>query len=266
MSGPATRPRALSLFALPGIPMVQPGDDLAALIADGYAQAGEAGAQGDVLVVAQKIVSKSEGRYADLAAVEPGARARDLAGRTGKDARLVELILGESRRVVRHRPNVIIVEHQTGFRHGDTPASTAPTWSRRARTGGTTSGCCCCRATPTAARGACARGCAPGSVSTCAVIVNDSVGRAWRVGTVGLALGAAGLPALLDLRGRDDLFGRPLEVTQVGLADELAAAASLLQGEADEGMPAVVVRGLSPAGPDNAGAALIRDEADDLFR
>ena len=119
MSGPATRPRALSLFALPGIPMVQPGDDLAALIADGYAQAGEAAAQGDVLVVAQKIVSKSEGRYADLAAVEPGARARDLARRTGKDPRLVELILGESRRVVRHRPNVIIVEHRIGFRHGE---------------------------------------------------------------------------------------------------------------------------------------------------
>ena len=100
----------------------------------------------------------------------------------------------------------------------------------------------------------------------CAVIVNDSVGRAWRVGTVGLALGAAGLPSLLDLRGRDDLFGRPLEVTQVGLADELAAAASLLQGEADEGMPVVVVRGLAAAGPGNDGAALIRAEADDLFR
>ena len=120
--------------------------------------------------------------------------------------------------------------------------------------------------TPTAARGACARGCSARLGVDCAVIVNDSVGRAWRVGTVGLALGAAGLPALLDLRGRDDLFGRPLEVTQVGLADELAAAASLLQGEADEGMPAVVVRGLDPAGPGNAGSTLIRDEADDLFR
>ena len=244
--------------------MVQPGDDLAALIEAGYAQAGEAPAAGDVLVVAQKIVSKSEGRYADLAAVEPGDEALALARRTEKDPRLVELILGESRRVVRHRPNVIIVEHRLGFVMANAgidssnvePAEGEETGAR-------------VLLLPRDPDGSARRlreGLRARLGVYCAVIVNDSVGRAWRVGTVGLALGAAGLPALLDLRGRDDLFGRPLEVTQVGLADELAAAASLLQGEADEGMPAVVVRGLSPAGPGNAGAALIRDEADDLFR
>ena len=260
----AARPRALSLFALPGIPMVRPGDDLAALIAEGYAQAGEALEKGDVLVVAQKIVSKSEGRYAALADVEPGARAHDLAARTGKDPRLVELILGESRRVVRHRPNVIIVEHRLGFVMANAGIDSS---NVEPEAGGETGArVLLLPVDPDGSARRLRAGLRERLGSDCAVIVNDSVGRAWRIGTVGLALGAAGLPSLLDLRGRDDLFGRPLEVTQVGLADELAAAASLLQGEADEGMPVVVVRGLSPAGPGSAGAALIRDEADDLFR
>ena len=261
MTDSVARPRALSLFALPDIPMVQPGDDLAALIAEGYAQAGEAATSGDVLVVAQKIVSKSEGRYADLATVTPGDEARDLARRTDKDPRLVELILSESRRVVRHRPNVIIVEHRLGFvmaNAGIDSSNVEPSEGDER-----------VLLLPRDPDGSARRlreGLRERLGVDCAVIVNDSVGRAWRIGTVGLALGAAGLPSLLDLRGRDDLFGRPLEVTQVALADELAAAASLLQGEADEGMPVVAVRGLSPAGPGNAGSALIRDEADDLFR
>ena len=261
MSGQAGRPRALSLFVLPGMPMVRPGDDLAALIEDGYAQAGESAAAGDVLVVAQKIVSKSEGRYADLATVEPGARARDLAARAGKDPRLVELILGESRRVVRHRPGVIIVEHRLGF-----VMANAGIDSSNVEPAGADERVLLLPRDPDGSAARIRQGIQARLGADCAVIVNDSVGRAWRVGTVGLALGAAGLPSLLDLRGRDDLYGRPLEVTQVALADELAAAASLLQGEADEGMPVVVVRGLSPAGPGNAGAALIRSEADDLFR
>ena len=261
MSERAPRPRALSLFALPGIPMVQPGDDLAALIADGFACAGEAAAVGDVLVVAQKIVSKSEGRYADLATVEPGARARSLAALTDKDPRLVELILSETRRVVRHRPNVIIVEHRLGF-----VMANAGIDSSNVEPAGADERVLLLPVDPDGSARRLREGLSARLGVACAVIVNDSVGRAWRIGTVGLALGAAGLPSLLDLRGRDDLFGRPLEVTQVALADELAAAASLLQGEADEGMPVVVVRGLATAGPGNAGAALIRDEADDLFR
>ncbi len=261
MTGKAHRPRALSLFALPGIPMVRPGDDLTALIADGFARAGEAAAAGDVLVVAQKIVSKSEGRYAVLAAVEPGERARALARHTGKDPRLVELILGESRRVVRHRPNVIIVEHRLGF-----VMANAGIDSSNVEPEGGEERVLLLPRDPDGSARRLREDLRERLGADCAVIVNDSVGRAWRVGTVGLALGAAGLPSLLDLRGRDDLFGRPLEVTLVGLADELAAAASLLQGEADEGMPVVVVRGLSPAGPGSDGTALIRDEADDLFR
>lgn len=261
MSERAVRPRALSLFALPGIPMVRPRDDLAALIAAGFARAGEAAAPGDVLVVAQKIVSKSEGRYADLATVEPGDRALELAALTGKDPRLVELILSESRRVVRHRPNVIIVEHRLGF-----VMANAGIDSSNVEPSDADERVLLLPVDPDGSARRLREALRAQLGVACAVIVNDSVGRAWRIGTVGLALGAAGLPSLLDLRGRDDLFGRPLEVTQVALADELAAAASLLQGEADEGMPVVVVRGLSPAGSGNAGAALIRDEADDLFR
>ena len=255
------RPRSLSLFALPGIPMVQPGDDLAALIADGFARTGEAASAGDVLVVAQKIVSKSEGRYANLATVEPSPQARELAAMTDKDPRMVELILSESRRVVRHRPGVIIVEHRLGF-----VMANAGIDNSNVEPAGTDERVLLLPRDPDGSARRLREGLRQRLGVDCAVIVNDSVGRAWRIGTVGLALGAAGLPSLLDLRGREDLFGRPLEVTQVGLADELAAAASLLQGEADEGMPVVVVRGLSPAGPGNDGAALIRDEADDLFR
>ena len=265
MSERAARPRALSLFALPGIPMVKAGGDLAAMIEDGFAQAGEAAAAGDVLVVAQKVVSKSEGRSVALATVEPGAKARALAGRTGKDPRLVELILGESRRVVRHRPNVIIVEHRLGFvmaNAGIDSSNVEPAGPD----GRDDERVLLLPRDPDGSAQRIREGLRARLGTDCAVIVNDSVGRAWRIGTVGLALGAAGLPSLLDLRGQSDLFGRPLEVTQVALADQLAAAASLLQGEADEGMPVVVVRGLSPAGPGNAGAALIRDEADDLFR
>ena len=261
MTGATARPRALSLFALPGIPMVRPGDDLSALIGDGFARAGEAAAVGDVLVVAQKIVSKSEGRYADLTAIEPGPRARALAESTNKDPRLVELILRESRNVVRHRPGVIIVEHRLGF-----VMANAGIDSSNVEPAGADERVLLLPRDPDGSARRIGQAVSARAGADCAVIVNDSVGRAWRVGTVGLALGAAGLPSLLDLRGRSDLFGRPLAVTQVALADELAAAASLLQGEADEGMPVVVVRGLAAAGRGASGAALIRDEADDLFR
>ena len=207
------RPRALSLFALPGIPMVQPGDDLAALIAEGFARAGEAAAAGDVLVVAQKIVSKSEGRYANLATVEPGEEARELAALTDKDPRMVELILSESRRVVRHRPGVIIVEHRLGF-----VMANAGIDNSNVEPAGADERVLLLPRDPDGSARRLREGLRARLGVDCAVIVNDSVGRAWRVGTVGLALGAAGLPSLLDLRGRDDLFGRPLEVTQVALA------------------------------------------------
>ncbi len=261
MSVTIPRPRRLGLLAVPNIPMVRPGDDLARLIAHAAAEADMALTEGDVIVIAQKIVSKAEGRYAALSSVAPGPEAVALARETDKDPRMVELILGESRSVVRHRPGVIIVEHRLGFvmANAGIDSSNVEPDDSGARV----------LLLPEDPDGSAARlrdALRTITGVTCAVIINDSVGRAWRIGTVGLALGAAGLPALLDLRGQSDLYGRPLEVTQVGLADELAAAASLLQGEADEGMPVVIVRGLHAAGDRADGSALIRAKADDLFR
>lgn len=254
---PTTR---LSLIALAGLKLVRPGDRLDALIADAL-QANAIGlADGDVLVVAQKIVSKAEGRQVALADVVPSVRAQALAAETGKDARLVELILAESVRVVRSRPQLIIVEHRRGYvmanagidhsnveQHGDGQVLLLPEDAD---------------ASAEALRSALAArfGC------RLAVIVSDSFGRAWRRGTVGVALGAAGLPSLLDLRGRPDLFGTALEVTQTGFADEIAAAAGLLMGQADEALPVVIVRGLSWTAPATPAASLLRPPAEDLFR
>jgi coenzyme F420-0:L-glutamate ligase/coenzyme F420-1:gamma-L-glutamate ligase len=255
-------PRRLEITALPGIPLVRPGDDLATLIVAGLGRAETALKAGDALVVAQKIVSKAEGRYAALGSVEPTREAQDLAAKTDKDPRLVELILRESARVVRHRPGLLIVQHRHGYvlANAGIDASNVepdPVAGERVlllpedpdKS---------CRALRRRLRDV--TGVAP------TVIINDSLGRAWRHGTVGTALGAAGLAALLDLRGETDLFGRTLRVSQVGLADELASAASLVQGEAAEGTPVALIRGMAPEGIDQQAADLIRSEDEDLFR
>ena len=252
---------ALRLQALPGLPMLRPGDDLAALIGDALDRAGIAPEAGDVLVVAQKIVSKAEGRIVLLADVEPTARAVELAARIGKDARLVQVILDESVRVVRSRPNLLIMEHRLGFvmaNAGVDQSNVAPAdgMARALLLPVDPDASAARLRDDLAARFGVAQG----------VIVNDSFGRAWRRGTAGVAIGVAGLPALRDLRGAPDLFGRTLEVSIVGYADEIAAAASLLQGQADEGQPVVLVRGLrwrEDAGP---AAELVRPAAEDLFR
>ena len=254
-------PRSLSLFALPGVPLVQPGDDLATLILEGVARADDSLHDGDIIVIAQKVVSKSEGRIVELESVTPSDRAVELARETDKDARLVELILSESDHVVRHRRGVLIVAHRLGYvlaNAGIDRSNVGPDDSRE-----------CVLLLPRDPDASCAqirdklRDLCGVNV---AIVVNDSLGRAWRNGTTGVALGAAGLPALLDLRGQEDLFGRPLEATQLGLADEIASAASLLQGQADEGTPIVVVRGMDfTEAPLDAGT-LIRSSEDDLFQ
>jgi coenzyme F420-0:L-glutamate ligase/coenzyme F420-1:gamma-L-glutamate ligase len=253
--------QALTIAAVAGIPRVRPGDDLAALLIAAIERSGLAPRAGDILVVAQKVVSKAEGRYLDLAAVEPSRRARELAAVTGKDARLVEAILSQSAEVLRAAPGVIVAVTHHGFvmanagvdqsnlEPGDDgrrvlllpeePDRSALRIKERldARFG-----------------------------ADMGVIVSDSTGRAWRLGTVGLAIGAAGLPALLDRRGDMDLAGRPLEVTEVGFADAVAAAAVLAMGEAAEGRPAALVRGLKRSGPPRPAAALVRPKEQDLFR
>ena len=268
MSSQATSPPAavsqavdsLRLQALQALPWVRAGDDLAALLIAALRRARLSPGVGDVLVVAQKVVSKAEGRSVPLASVSPSPRALALAAQTGKDARLVELVLRESRAVLRAAPDRLIVEHRLGIVHANAgidqsnlepdaePAALllplAPDASAAALR----------------ERLAAAFGAAP------AVIISDSAGRAFRRGVVSLAIGCAGLAALWNRVGERDLAGRALQVTEVALADQIAAAAGLLMGEAGEGLPAVLLSGLE-APPGEGGAAVLpRLAAEDLFR
>ena len=251
--------RSLVLHALEGIPEVRPGDDFATLILAALDRAGIALAPCDVLVVAQKVVSKSEGRAIDLADVVPSAHAHELAAVTGKDARMIQLILSESTQVLRAKKDVIVVEHRLGFVMANAGIDQSNVESGHERA-------LLLPKDPDASarrlRDALRRA---GAVDI-GVIVNDSFGRAWRNGTIGTALGVAGMPGLVDLRGRPDRFGRKLLTTQVGVADELAAAASLLMGQADEGCPAVHVRGMPYDAREGSVGELLRPADEDLFR
>jgi len=252
---------SLEVIALEGLPFVRPGDDLVELIASALTRNGVAPRAGDVLVVAQKIVSKAEGRMIDLATVEPSAKALTLAAEVDKDPRLVEVILSESVRVVRARRNVLIVEHRLGFimaNAGVDQSNVGPS------DGG--SRVLLLPENPDRSAEALRRSLTALTGIDLAVVINDSFGRAWRQGTTGVAIGAAGLPALIDLRGRPDLFGRTLEVSVIGFADEVAAAASLVMGQADEAAPVVLIRGLRWSAPESTVASLIRPSNEDLFR
>jgi len=252
-------PAALELFAPSDVPMVRQGDDLVGMI--GAALSGYAPRDGDVVVVAQKIVSKAEGRIVEIASVVPSDRAVALAAEIGKDPRLVEIVLGESVRVVRSRPNLLIVEDKRGF----VMANAGIDQSNVAPQDGTAR-VLLLPVDPDASAEALRAGLSARFGASLAVIISDSFGRAWRRGTAGVAIGAAGLPSLIDLRGSPDLFGRTLEVSVIGFADEIAAAASLLMGQADEARPVVLVRGLDWSLPSTNAHELVRPEAEDLFR
>lgn len=251
----------LQLLALKNFPLVKPGDDLAALISQSLADNQLTLQVGDVVVLAQKVVSKSENRYCRLQDILPSHEAERYAEETGKDARLVELVLRESNRVLRHRFGSIVVEHKLGFVHANAgidqsnlpdnadsemalllpenpDASAAKLRESLQKTYGVSIG----------------------------VVINDSFGRAWRLGTCGIAIGVAGFDPLLDLRGAPDLFGRKLEITQVGIGDEIAAAASLLMGQAGEGVPVVILRGLSLLDAPGTVKTLLRNPHEDMFR
>jgi coenzyme F420-0:L-glutamate ligase / coenzyme F420-1:gamma-L-glutamate ligase len=252
--------RQLTLTALEGLPEVEAGMPLARLLVQAVERAGPALRTGDVLVVAQKIVSKAEGRRVALRDVRPGARAIELAGVVQKDARLVELMLQESREVVRAKPGVLILEHRLGFVMANAGVD-------RSNVGPSAEACALllpedpdasARALRLAVRELC-------NVDL-AVVINDSFGRAWRNGVAGVAIGVSGIPALVDMRGRTDRQGRALEVTQIAAADELAAAASLVMGQADESVPAVLVRGFPYAARESSARELVRPRAEDLFR
>ena len=243
----------IEIAALPDLPEVRPGDDLAAILQGGLARAGIAVAAGDVLVVAQKVVSKSEGRIVDLATVTPSARAIELAGVAQKDARIVELILRESVEVLRCVPGVIVVQDRRGLVMANAGIDAS-------NVAGSEDRVLLLPEDPDASAGRLA------AALGLAVVINDSFGRAWRLGTCGTAIGVAGMPALLDLRGRPDRNGRPLMTSELALADEVAAAASLAMGQAAEGRPAIHLRGVLGISGDGKAADLVRPRSKDLFR
>ena len=250
----------IDIVALTGIPEVAPGDDLANLLGDAIERMGIVPGACDILVVTQKIVSKAEGCFASLAATEPRPEAGRLAEATGKDPRLVELVLRESSEVIRAAPNVLIARHRSGHvmanagidrsNLGSSDEDSALLLPEDAD-----------RSAVRLREALRARWPRPP-----AVLISDSFGRPWRMGVVNVAIGASGLPSLVDRRGERDRDGRLLEVTQVAFADMVASAAGLVAGEGAEGVPAALVRGLHWSAPDAPAAALLRPLEEDLFR
>jgi coenzyme F420-0:L-glutamate ligase / coenzyme F420-1:gamma-L-glutamate ligase len=255
----------IRLFAVPGLPLIGPGDDLAQLIVERLTAAGRNLENGDILVVAQKVVSKAENRLVRLADVIPNECAQEVAALTHKDPRRVQVVLDDSNEIVRARPGLLIVEQKSGWvcAHGGMDRSNVPTpgddpedevvallpadadasaENLRQRLGDLTG-------------------------KTVAVIINDSHGRPWRVGTVGVCIGCAGLPPIWNQRGLHDLYGYELVASEECIADELSAAASLLMGQSNEGRPVVVIRGYTPPPiPAAKSTTIQRAKAMDVFR
>lgn len=257
-----TMSNKLEITPLPEFPLVEPGDELAPMILASLAKAGLTLTEDDCLVLAQKIVSKAENRYAYLKEIEPDSQAKALAEQVEKDPRLVQLILDESVEVVKHRPGAVIVEHRLGYVHAnagidqsnisnnpdnprvlllpvDPDGSAATLRDQLQRAAG---------------------------LNHLNIVISDSAGRAWRNGIMGFAIGTAGFEPVVDEVGKRDLFGRPLEITQIAVADELAAAASLLMGQADNGAPVVLIRGADLTPSECGSKSLIRAREQDLFR
>jgi coenzyme F420-0:L-glutamate ligase/coenzyme F420-1:gamma-L-glutamate ligase len=251
----------LTLTALPHIPLIQRGDDLASIILRGLGDASLALEEGDMLVLAQKIVSKAEGRMVRLGDVTPSPRAIALSEECGKDARFCEVVLWDTREVLRVRDGLIVVETTHGWvcaNAGIDRSNVAPhdadEWVLRLPEDADRS------ATELRER---LRAATSRDVG---IIIDDTHGRAWRNGAIGVAIGVAGLPAIEDLRGRMDLFGYHLQVTTIGLADQIASAASLVQGQADEGRPIIHVRGVSRSKGEGSAREIVREKELDLFR
>ena len=254
---------SLTLTPLTGIPLIRQGDNLADIVFKSLQDSNIVLEDNDIFVLAQKIVSKAEGRAINLVGITPSPRAIELATQTEKDPRLVELILQESNEVLRIRPGTIVVEHKLGF----VCANAGIDHSNVAGTGDPVEEwVLLLPAQPDRSAQTIRRGIQAKTAHQIGVLIIDSHGRAWRNGTVGVTIGIAGMPGLHDLRGQADLFGFTLRITQVGVADELAAAASLVMGQAAEGTPVVHVRGFPYPGRDSSLQELIRPKEQDLFR
>lgn len=253
--------KAVTLTALSGMPLIEAGDDLATVIATALERQQIVPQDGDILVIAQKIVSKAEGRVRALDEVSPSRQAMELARAVEKDPRHVHAILEESREVVRHRQGVLITEHRLGF----VMANAGIDQSNVAQPDGREL-ILLLPLDPDASCAALKASLDQTFEADLGIIINDSFGRPWRNGVVGVALGVAGLPSLVDLAGEPDLYDRPMRVTQVALADEVAAAASMLMGQAAEGLPVVHVRGVEWSAPPLPASALVRPKHRDMFR
>lgn len=251
----------IEIKPLTGIGEVEPHAPLAALLADRIEALGLSPFRaGDILVVTQKIVSKAENRFVDVAQVEPGPEALRLAEITRKDPRLVELVLSESKAVLRAVPHVLITQHRTGHIMANAGID-------RSNIGGRSGEYALLLPQDSDASAEGIRAALSARFGDApAVVISDSFGRPWRMGVVCVALGSSGLPALQDKRGETDRDGRVLEVTQIALADMAASAAGLAMGEGAEGVPAAFIRGLSWAEADRPASTLVRPLEEDLFR
>ena len=249
---------ALSFFPISGLPLVEPGCDLAALFIEHLGNAGIEPRDGDVLAIAQKIVSKAENRFVRLDDIEPSPDARRLAYSAVKDPRIGELVLRESARIVRDTPDIIIAEHRLGI-------VLANAGIDRSNVGGDDESVLLLPEDPDASARQLKAALDTHYGIPLGVLITDSVGRPWRLGTTGIAIGCAGLEALNDMRGKHDLFGREQQVAEVATADCVAGAASLLMGEGDEAVPLVLVRGLAAGESSQSAGTLIRPANENLF-
>lgn len=255
--------KSLTFTPIDTLPLIQPGQDLAKIIHHALQSANLTLEDGDILVITQKVVSKAEDRLVNLSTVNPSKRALEVAEITKKDARLVELILSESKEIIRSGENTLIVEHKLGFicaNAGIDHSNVRGDW-------GNDDDWYLLLPKDPSASALKIRGYFKDQTGrNIGVMIIDSHGRAWRKGTVGISIGFSGVPGIVDMRGKEDIFKYHLKITQIAAADELAASASLVMGQADEMIPIVHVRGFPYPFSDNPFHEILREKEEDLFR
>lgn len=254
----------LLVRTIAGVPTIEVGDDLFAVIVSSLERAEVELAEGDVIVIASKIVSRAEGCFVDLGSIVPSDAAHELGVELQKDPRLVELILRESVDISRKTSGALIVRHRLGFISANAGIDSSNAAPSNAPKGSGPWVLTLPRDPDASAASLRSKLCEHYS-SEVAVLVTDSWGRPFRRGTVGFALGVAGLPAVWDRRGAIDRHGRILQATESAVADSIAAAADLVAGQANEGRPVTLVRGLHFKASHDSAAVLLRDPEDDLY-